>query len=103
MTTTNMKKIAIIGDGGLYPVVWGLGDTLEAALEDARNSDVDNCGWDSKGWASLDVGPEIVTAIEAGTVDVMGLGIEVKCDRYGMIDSAQIRKSIDDVDWDSIR
>lgn len=82
--------IAIIGDGGLYPVVWGLGPTVEAALTDANNSDVDNVGWDSLGWVDLEVGPEIVAKIESGTVSCIDLGIHVKCDRDGRINSAEL-------------
>lgn len=31
-----MGKFIAIGDDGLRPVVWGMGDTEDAAIEDAR-------------------------------------------------------------------
>lgn len=85
-----LTKIAIIGDGGLYPVVWGLGDTVEDALQDARDSDVDNHGWDSRGWTSLEIDATVIAKIEAGVVDCMGLGIRVTVDPDGEIKRAEI-------------
>jgi len=83
-------KIAIIGTGGIDTVIWGLGDTLESALADARNSDVDNVGWDSDGWESVSIGPEIVAKIDAGIVRTQDLGIVVQFDNAGRIKSARV-------------
>jgi hypothetical protein len=85
------RKIAIVGDGGLAPVVWGLGATEEIALQNANDSDVDNVGWDSLGWASLEVGQDVVARIESGVVDCYQLGIDVKCDGDGRILDAAVR------------
>lgn len=61
---------AAIGDDGVRPVVWGLGDTPEAALLDAREQDGIDAG------ADLHVMPitrDQQAAIRCGDVDASGL------------------------------
>lgn len=77
-----MSKIAVIGSNGSHPVVWGLGDTLDLALRDAHDNDLEEFGWDSSGWTALVVTPEIERQIEDGVVDTHRLGIHVRFDAH---------------------
>jgi hypothetical protein len=71
MTT---RKFAAIGSDGTREVVWGLGDSEEAAeaeaLREAAASDVD-----PELTRTVEISDDVDTRIRAGEVDCEGLGI----------------------------
>ena len=77
-----MSRVAVIGDDGTRPVVWGLGEDAESALADAQQ-------WTDPGAlanvAYVDVTPEQADRILAGAVDCVALNIRVTYDRGGSI------------------
>lgn len=63
-----MRWVAIIGDDGMRPVVWGLGGamTVESATEDAREDALD---WLAPTMGEPDYAPEVVADMTAVEVD----------------------------------
>lgn len=86
----NARVIAAIGTNGCSPVVWGLGDTEDAAKADADSQCEDERGWQCGGHAYVEVTPGVAALIEDGVVDPADLGIEVTCNRDGLIDDARV-------------
>lgn len=70
-TIASAKHFAAIGDDGRRPVVWGVGDTDEEALADAR-SELRQAGATSE-LRVVEITAERRAAIEAGDVDAEGL------------------------------
>jgi hypothetical protein len=85
--------IAVIGDGGYCPVVWGLGETLDAALADARFYAGDVFDWTAEGWVALKVTPHIVAKIAAGVIDCERLGISITL-KHGRIVHAELSAAL---------
>lgn len=69
MTTPAGDWYAAIGDDGTRPVVWGLGETAEGALDDARAQDADPLAIDRV----VRISPERAAEIDAGNVDASDL------------------------------
>lgn len=75
-----MKFVAMVGDDGMRPVVWGLGAaaTLDDAREDARE--------DARDWlpdggdqtlTAHEVSAEVAMQIEQNIIDAVELGIVI--------------------------
>lgn len=84
--------IAAIGTDGTRPVVWGVGETPDAAMADAEAQDAD---WDSGGWDTCEILAWTAGRIRAGTVDCGDLGIRVTM-RGGDIWSASELADVDE-------
>lgn len=80
--------IAAIGSDGTRPVVWGLGETGEAAIADADSQDSND--WRHGGWDTCEVSPTIAARIEDGEIDCETLGIAVRV-RDGQITHVEVR------------
>lgn len=71
--------IVAIGTDGRRPVVWGIGSTTAAAIDDAWQQ---SCGsWDDQGSATCEVTADVATRVWRGEVACESLGIVVEVRR----------------------
>ena len=67
-----MAKFAAIGDDGMRPVVWGIGETERLARRDAEEQAHDSC-CGTGDLRIVEVSAERAARIEAGDVDASDL------------------------------
>ena len=65
---------AAIGTDGIRDVVWGLGETAEAAIEEAREGLRQDGTSDTVELSTREISAGDVAAVEAGDVDAERLG-----------------------------
>lgn len=74
MSTTNSGWFAAIGNDGMRPVVWGVGESEEAARQDAANQDELTCV-DLEGLDMRPITDEQAVRIQSGIVSCEELGL----------------------------
>jgi hypothetical protein len=83
-TATTLVYVALVGDDGMRPVVWGLGAAADADLaeEDARedaldylHGAVDDVDGEVDGLRAVVVDAVTARAIEDGQIDAVALGL----------------------------